>query len=183
MNTGDLIGVIAILVVLLGLIFEILYLFVYPLFKMRYCKVGDVYYKNLKDKNPFEKNKLEVEIANLTKKDYLIMLISSISVTTIFYFILDLFGTANIVVSTISVFTTFTAVFLTYKRSEFFALGYLVNDIVLIVLWLMACVTDIKYISVVAGFFAFMFMDSYTFINWSRMKKRQQRAIKQNENT
>ena len=134
-------------------------------------------------KNPFEKNKLEVEIANLTKKDYLIMLISSISVTTIFYFIIDLFGTANIVVSTISVFTTFTAVFLTYKRSEFFALGYLVNDIVLIVLWLMACVTDIKYVSVVAGFFAFMFMDSYTFINWSRMKKRQQRAIKQNENT
>lgn len=44
MNTGDLIGVIAILVVLLGLIFEILYLFVYPLFRMRYCKVGDVYY-------------------------------------------------------------------------------------------------------------------------------------------
>lgn len=57
MNTGDLIGVIAILVALLGLIFEVLYLFVYPLFRMRYCKVGDVYYKNLNDKNPFEKNK------------------------------------------------------------------------------------------------------------------------------
>ena len=57
MSTGDLIGVIAILVVLLGLIFEILYLFVYPLFRMRYCKVGDVYYKNLKDKNPFKKYK------------------------------------------------------------------------------------------------------------------------------
>ena len=57
MNTGDLIGVITILVVLLVLIFEILYLFVYPLFRMCYCKVGDVYYKNLKDKNPFEKNK------------------------------------------------------------------------------------------------------------------------------
>ena len=42
MNTGDLIGVITILVVLLGLIFEILYFFVYPLFRMRYCKVGDV---------------------------------------------------------------------------------------------------------------------------------------------
>jgi hypothetical protein len=57
MSIGDLIGVITILVVLLGLIFEILYLFVYPLFRMCRCKVGDVYYKNLKDKNPFEKNK------------------------------------------------------------------------------------------------------------------------------
>lgn len=57
MSIGDLIVVIAILVVLLGLIFEIFYFFVYPLFRMCYCKVGDVYYKNLKDKNPFEKNK------------------------------------------------------------------------------------------------------------------------------
>lgn len=57
MNTGDLIGVIAILVALLGLIFEVLYLFVYPLFRMCYCKIGDVYYKDLKDKNPFEKHK------------------------------------------------------------------------------------------------------------------------------
>ena len=56
MSTVDLIGVTTILVVLLGLIFEILYLFVYPLFRMCYCKVGDVYYKNLKDKNPFKKN-------------------------------------------------------------------------------------------------------------------------------
>ena len=57
MNTGDLIGVIVLIVLLLGLIFEIFYFFIYPLFRMCYCKVGDVYYKNLKDKNPFEKNK------------------------------------------------------------------------------------------------------------------------------
>ena len=57
MSIGDLIGVIAVLVALLILIFVILYLFVYPLFRMRYCKVGDVYYENLKDKNPFKVNK------------------------------------------------------------------------------------------------------------------------------
>ena len=66
MNTGDLIGVITILVVLLGLIFEIFYLFVYPLIRMRYCKVGDVYYKNLKDKNPFKKN-------NEVRKEYRVL--------------------------------------------------------------------------------------------------------------
>lgn len=66
MNTEDLIGVITILVVLLGLIFEIFYLFVYPLFRMRYCKIGDVYYKNLKDKNPFKKN-------NEIRKEYRVL--------------------------------------------------------------------------------------------------------------
>lgn len=66
MSTGDLIGVIAILVALLGLICVILYLFVYPLFRMRYCKVGDVYYKNVKDKNPFKKN-------NEIRKEYRVL--------------------------------------------------------------------------------------------------------------
>ena len=66
MSTGDLIGVIAIIVVLLILIFVILYLFVYPLFRMRYCKVGDVYYKNLKDKNPFKVN-------NEIRKEYRVL--------------------------------------------------------------------------------------------------------------
>lgn len=53
MNINFLIGV----TLLFGLIFEIFYFFIYPLFRMCYCKVGDVYYKNLKNKNPFEKNK------------------------------------------------------------------------------------------------------------------------------
>jgi hypothetical protein len=66
MNTSDLIGVIAILVALLVLIFVIFYLFVYPLIRMCYCKVGDVYYKNLKDKNPFKKN-------NEVRKEYRVL--------------------------------------------------------------------------------------------------------------
>ena len=57
MSVGDLIKVAIGLIALLGLIVEIFYLFVYPLLRMRYCKVGDVYYKNLKDENPFKKNK------------------------------------------------------------------------------------------------------------------------------
>ena len=135
-------------------------------------------------KNPFEKDKLEVEVATLTKKDYILTFVLAGIVTAIFHFILKFFGTANIVVSTISITTSFIAVFLTYKRSEFFALGYLLNDIVLIVLWVMACFTDIKYVSVVSSFVAFMFMDSYTFINWSKIKKRQQKAVRRNnENT
>ena len=135
-------------------------------------------------KNPFEKDKLEVEIATLTKKDYILTLVFAVIVTAIFHFILKFFGTANIVVSTISITTSFIAVLLTYKRSEFFALGYLLNDIVLIVLWVMACFNDIKYVSVVSSFVAFMFMDSYTFINWSKIKRRQQKAVRRNnENT
>lgn len=66
MNTSDLIGITIVLIALFGLIVELFYFFVYPLFRMCYCKVGDVYYKNLKDKNPFKKN-------NEVRKEYRVL--------------------------------------------------------------------------------------------------------------
>ena len=46
--------------------------------------------------------------------------------------------TPNIVFSTISVTTSFLAASLTMLRSSYYALGYAMNDIVLIVLWVLA---------------------------------------------
>lgn len=60
------------------------------------------------------------------------------NVTTIFYFVLKYFNTANIVPSTISVTTTFLAAYLTFRKSPCFALTYASNDIVLIISWVLA---------------------------------------------
>ena len=65
------------------------------------------------------------------------------------------------------------AVYLTFRRSPYFALAYAANDIVLIVLWILASISDIRYVSVVVCFVAFLFNDVYSFIRWQRMKKRQ----------
>lgn len=43
---------------------------------------------------------------------------------------LDTSNTANIVPSTISVTTSFIAVYMTLRRNPFFALGYAANDVV-----------------------------------------------------
>jgi len=101
------------------------------------------------------------------------MWILSIVVTTVFFYILDYFNTANIVPSTISVTTSFLAVYLTFRRSPTFALAYAANDIVLIVLWVIASIYDTKYISVVVCFIAFLINDIYGYISWQRMKHRQ----------
>ena len=59
-----------ILITLFAFIIEVFYLFVYPLFRMRICKVGDVYYKNKKVKNPFDyKKKIREEYVILDIKD------------------------------------------------------------------------------------------------------------------
>ncbi len=128
-------------------------------------------------KNPFKGNKAQVTIDSLRKKDVIVMFIIAVVVTAGFYFILDALGTANMIPSTISVTTSFLAVYLTYKRSEYYALAYAANDVVLIVLWIMATIKDISYLSVIICFAVFLVNDIYGFINWKRMKQIQRKSL------
>ncbi|HAS37020.1 MAG TPA: nicotinamide mononucleotide transporter [Ruminococcaceae bacterium] len=128
-------------------------------------------------KNPFKGNKAQVTIDSLRKKDVIVMFIIAAVVTAGFYFILGALGTANMIPSTISVTTSFLAVYLTYKRSEYYALAYAANDVVLIVLWIMATIKDISYLSVIICFAVFLVNDIYGFINWKRMKQIQRKSL------
>ena len=125
-------------------------------------------------RNPYNGNRAEVKVNNISKRENVYMWIGTFIITVLFYFILDYFNTANIIPSTLSVTTSFIAVYLTFRRSPYFALAYASNDIVLIGLWVMASVYDIRYISVVACFMAFFANDIYGFISWRKMKIRQQ---------
>ena len=124
-------------------------------------------------KNPYNGNRAEVRVNLLGRKELLGMLMVSIGVTVAFYFVLAYFGTANIIPSTLSVTTSFLAVYLTCRRSAYFALAYAANDIILIVLWVMATLSDISYFSVVVCFVMFLLNDLYGFYSWLRMEKRQ----------
>lgn len=107
-------------------------------------------------RNPFNGNKAEVEVNHLKGKEVVLMLLLTAAVTAIFYFILAAFHTANLIPSTVSVTTSFLAVYLTFRRSAFFAVAYAANDIVLIVLWILAALSDISYVSVVICFVVFL---------------------------
>lgn len=124
-------------------------------------------------KNPYNGNKAEVEVNYLNKSEIIVMCICTILVTIVFHFILNVFHTANLIPSTLSVTTSFLAVYLTFKRSSFYAVAYATNDIVLIILWCLASMEDMKYFSVVVCFIAFFINDVYGFANWQKMKKRQ----------
>lgn len=124
-------------------------------------------------RHPYNGNKAEVKVNKLKKKEIVIMLGLTAVVTAAFYFILDAFGTANLLPSTLSVTTSFLAVYLTYRRSEYFTLLYAANDAVLIVLWVMASIKDTSYISVTVCFVMFLVNDLYGFVSWRKMRKRQ----------
>lgn len=123
-------------------------------------------------RHPYRKT-AEVEVGDVSKKQVAVLLLATVAVTTVFYFILDALHTANMFWSTLSVTTSFLAVSLTALRSPYYALAYTANDIVLIVLWILASIQDIAYLPMILCFVMFMVNDLYGFLNWRRMRDRQ----------
>ena len=128
-------------------------------------------------RNPYNGNHAEVAVNRLENKELVLMYMLTALVTLGFFFILDHFNTANMIPSTLSVTTSFIAVYLTFRRSPYFALAYAANDVVLIVLWILAARENISYLSVIICFVMFLVNDLYGFVSWKRMEKRQMAAI------
>lgn len=124
-------------------------------------------------KNPYNGNKAEVKVNRISQMESVGMWGLAGVVTVLFYFILNYFRTANIVPSTLSVTTSFVAVYLTFRRSSYFAVAYAANDVVLILLWILASIVDRRYVSVVVCFVAFLVNDVYGFVSWRKMERRQ----------
>ena len=124
-------------------------------------------------RNPFNGNKAEVKVNSISRKEIIFISALTVVVTIAFYFILRYFNTANLLPSTLSVTTSFIAAYLTFRRSPYFAIAYAANDVVLIALWILATLTDISYLSVTICFIVFLANDVYGFINWLKMRKRQ----------
>lgn len=127
-------------------------------------------------RHPYNGNRAEVKANRIGAGEVVFMLILSVLVTVLFYFILAAFHTANMLPSTLSVTTSFIAVYLTARRSPYFALAYAANDLVLIVLWALASAEDSAYLSVLVCFAMFLVNDIYGFISWIKMLERQQRG-------
>ena len=83
-------------------------------------------------RNPY-KDSEEVKVSDMSKTHVLFMFALALAVTIAFYFILKFLGTANLLFSTLSVTTSFTAAYLTMMRNPYYAVAYGANDIVLIV--------------------------------------------------
>lgn len=124
-------------------------------------------------KHPYEGKRSEVRVNHIHGLEFIVLAVLTPLVTYVFYLILVYFKTAHIIFSTLSVSTTFIAVYLTFRRSSYFTIAYAVNDLVLIVLWGLASIEDLSYLSVVVCFITFLVNDLYGFYNWRKMAKRQ----------
>ncbi len=124
-------------------------------------------------RNPYKGNKSQVAINRIKANEIAFLIFLATAVTIAFFFILKALNTANLIVSTISVATSFSAAYLTFRRSPYLSVLYALNDAVLIILWIFATAQNRSYISVVICFSVFLINDIYCFINWKRMQKLQ----------
>ncbi len=124
-------------------------------------------------RHPYKGKRSEVRVGHLLHGEVWLMLGLTAAVTLLFYVVLAALHTANVAVSTLSVTTSFLAVYLTYRRSPYYALAYAANDLVLILLWTLATLKNTAYLSVVICFLAFLVNDVYGFFSWKRMQAQQ----------
>lgn len=115
----------------------------------------------------------EVKVRVMKKRGFVWIGICTVLVTFALFFVLRATNTTNLTISTISVATSFLAASFLMLRSPYYALAYGCNDIVLIIMWIMASMEDVRYAPMIVCFVMFLFNDSYGFYNWRRMQKRQ----------
>ena len=127
-------------------------------------------------RNPY-KNSPEVTVSSLNALHRILLVVLTIIVPIMVYFILNAFNTPNLFSSTLSIATSFSASYLALMRSPVYAVAYAVNDLVLIVLWILASMENTSYIPVIMCFAIFFINDLYGFVSWQKMKKRQSSDI------
>ena len=118
-------------------------------------------------KNPSKENGSEVAIQTLARRHLAALAASTVAVA-VFYYILKLLDTPNLFFSTVLIITSFLAAALTMLRSSYYAVGYAANDVVLIVLWVMASMENPAYIPVAVNFAIFLLNDLYGFVSWKK---------------
>ena len=105
--------------------------------------------------------------------------LSAGAVTVAFYFVLRAIHTQNLWLSALSILTSFVPVYLTMRRSPWYALGYALNDLVLIALWAMAAKDNIEYLSMTLCFVVFLINDSYALFRWLARERAQSHLLPQ----
>ena len=115
-----------------------------------------------------------VEVNAIGKKEWLLVSLISIGAFMGIYFLLKSFDTNELVVSTVSVVASLFAIYLQIRRSRFSFYFYIINDLILIVLWGIPVIAgNLLILPMVFNPAINLINDSYGVYNWKRLEKRQ----------
>ena len=115
-----------------------------------------------------------VIIKEITRKELLLVLLSQVVMFAGYYYLLKIFNTNNLLVSTFSIVASIIATYLTARRSEYGFVGFIINDIILITLWSIPVIgRNTNLIPVLLCPVLLLINDIYGVYNWRRIKNKQ----------
>ena len=116
-----------------------------------------------------------VEISSLSKKEITISLLLQVPLFFVYYLVLKLFNTDLIILSTLSIVTSVLATYYEARRSALTFPCYILNDFIIITLWLLPILAgDTSLIPVLVGPCLLLMNDIYGTYNWQRLRKYQE---------
>ena len=115
-----------------------------------------------------------VEVNKISQKEWIIVAIVFVGIFIGIYYLLKAFNTNELVVSTISVLASLFAIYLQIRRSRFSFSFYMINDIILMVLWGIPVISgNLLLLPMVLNPIINLINDSYGFYNWKKLEKEQ----------
>lgn len=118
-----------------------------------------------------DKQTNSVEVNKISNQEWGIVALASIVCFMGIYFLLKSFNTEELFVSSLSVLDSLFAIYLQIRRSKYSFYFYVINDLVLIVLWGIPCITGSFFlIPMLMNPIINLINDVYGIVNWRKLE-------------
>lgn len=119
-----------------------------------------------------------VIINTLSKKEIILVIGSQLFLFWAYYFLLKMFNTDLLILSSCSIVTSVLASYFEARRSELSLFCYIANDLILITLWIIPIIKgNTTLISVLVGPILLLINDIYGSYNWKKLKNKQKKKL------
>lgn len=115
-----------------------------------------------------------VEVNKIKAKEWCIVFVVSIIAFTLIYFLLKMFNTNQLIISSLSVIDSLFAVYLQIRRSKYSFYFYVINDLILIALWGIPVISgSLILLPMVFNPLINLINDLYGIYNWRKLERIQ----------
>lgn len=119
-----------------------------------------------------------VTINTISKKEIILVIGSQLFLFWAYYFLLKMFNTDLLIISSCSIVTSVLASYFEARRSELSLFCYIANDLILITLWIIPIIKEnTTLISVLVGPILLLINDIYGSYNWRKLKNKQKEKL------
>ncbi len=130
----------------------------------------------IKNRNKEDRN--YVEVNKINKYEYILIFPVLALVGLGCYFMLKAFNTSELLTSTFSMMASLASAYLVLRRSSYYSVGYIINDVIVVVLWSLTIKNvGLEFLPTIVGSALYFVNDIYGLVNWKIMEKKQNSQI------